>query len=141
MRSFLTSIRFLAVFIIAIFIAHTLVLYLHWYSKFLWLDAFFHFLGGFWLAAAIFHWGKKYTGLLSESRWILILAVVSLVSLIGVFWEFFEFGADMLFGLQNSPWRQQYGLADTLSDLFWDLIGGLLAAFLITRNSNSAGRR
>lgn len=42
----------------------------------------------------------------------------------GVFWEFFEFGADQLFGAS-----MQYGNEDTMKDLIVDTIGAAIIAF------------
>lgn len=43
----------------------------------------------------------------------------------GVFWEFFEFGADQLFGA-----HMQYGNDDTMKDLIVDTVGALIIAVL-----------
>ena len=47
----------------------------------------------------------------------------------GVFWEFFEFGADRIFGLNMQKFRMpgQDGLVDTMEDLIVDTIGAIIA--------------
>lgn len=47
----------------------------------------------------------------------------------GVFWEFFEYGADRLFGYNMQKFRMpgQDGLVDTMNDLIVDAIGALTA--------------
>jgi len=47
----------------------------------------------------------------------------------GVFWEFFEFGADRLFGYNMQKFRLpgQDGLVDTMEDLIVDSIGAVVA--------------
>ena len=47
----------------------------------------------------------------------------------GVFWEFFEFGADRIFGLNMQKFRMpgQDGLVDTMEDLIVDTLGAIIA--------------
>ncbi len=49
--------------------------------------------------------------------------VLAFVALIGIFWEFFEFISDFLIESKRSGLFQA-GAADTLGDLFFDLVGG-----------------
>ncbi|RZN61145.1 hypothetical protein [Methanonatronarchaeum sp. AMET6-2] len=41
----------------------------------------------------------------------------------GVVWEIMKFVGDVLFGT-----TMQYGLSDTVADLFWNLVGASIAA-------------
>jgi uncharacterized membrane protein YjdF len=101
----------------------------HWYDRWWWLDSALHFLAGAGTAAAVFYyWVRR---LPIASRLEAIVIIVSLTALAGLFWEFYEFGIDIIFGNQNSFWKQQYGLADTLEDLFFDFLGALAAAVFI----------
>ncbi len=50
--------------------------------------------------------------------------VLAFVALIGIFWEFFEFISDFFFK-SDKLGLFQAGAADTLSDLFFDLVGGV----------------
>lgn len=52
-----------------------------------------------------------------------VAAILAFVALIGVFWEFFEFISDFLIKSKHSGLFQA-GAADTLGDLFFDLVGG-----------------
>ena len=62
------------------------------------------------------------------------VVIISFTSLIGVFWEFFEYFFDKIIAPQSEEIElAQLGLADTLSDLFFDLFGGLLST-IIFRN-------
>jgi uncharacterized membrane protein YjdF len=94
-----------------------------------------HFLGGFWVAMALTALNLKLRIKNSElfnpssNYLIIILITLSFVALIGVFWEFFEFFYDMFISSRGSSGFLQLGAADTLSDLFFDLLGGL--TFLI----------
>ncbi|HQN76032.1 MAG TPA: hypothetical protein PLQ92_04715 [Methanomassiliicoccales archaeon] len=58
-------------------------------------------------------------------RWAYPLMVLTFAMFIGVVWEVAEFTGDQLAGT-----RMQYSLADTLSDLYVDLLGGLMTSFL-----------
>jgi hypothetical protein len=57
---------------------------------------------------------------------LILLFVVS----IGVFWEILEFTTDQMLVTESGEGLVfvQYGLADTMSDLFFDLIGGIIVA-------------
>jgi len=59
-----------------------------------------------------------------------IIIVLGFTSLIGVGWEFFEFSFDFLASLNS--WhiiKSQPSTADTMGDLFFDLLGGFVAYF------------
>jgi len=101
-----------------------------------------HFLGGFWLAMVFLYFNPDFKidppGILRKQnpKFIklpnyLIVGIMTLgfVILIGVLWEFFEFGYDVLISSKGYFAAAQQGVADTMSDLFFDLLGGL--AFLI----------
>lgn len=68
-----------------------------------------------------------------NGRWVKFLTdaimVLAFVALVGVFWEFFEFVSDFFVESKRSGLFQM-GAADTLSDLFFDLLGGA-ALFVI----------
>lgn len=126
MRLFLTSPLFLAVFILIIAIVNGVALMYLWYFRFSWLDKFLHFAGGFWVAAASYRFVFKRFKVAAPKACLAVM-IVAVVALLGVFWEFFEFGTAVLLGNANSVWLQLNGLSDTLNDLLFDLLGGLLA--------------
>lgn len=85
-----------------------------------------HFLGGAWIALA-FNWCAKRFGLpFSPNVFLFAAAILGAVALAGVFWEFFEFGLNRY--VINIGFL---GYEDTLSDLFFDLLGGALAFLVI----------
>lgn len=101
-----------------------------------------HFLGGFWvgaLAVRLFNLpGKMPAG---PSAVFVILLVLSVASLAGILWEFSEFIFDQFSFFGHNPrLLQQQGVADTMSDLFFDLLGGLSAGIIFikkfTKNKN-----
>jgi len=82
--------------------------------SFWWFDNLTHFLGGVMVASLFFSFFNN-----RPANWIV---VISFVALIGLSWEFYEYLNDR-FWLTNTM-----ELNDTLSDLFFDLLGGGLAA-------------
>lgn len=88
--------------------------------SFWWFDNLQHFLGGVMVASLIFSF--------SNSRPLNWITVVSLVVLIGLSWELYEY-LNERFWLINTM-----ELGDTLSDLFFDLLGGGAAAIVYFRN-------
>jgi|SRR3989344_3070127 len=98
--------------VIAIFFLNTLAMKFHWYFSIWWFDMPMHFLGGVFiglLSLAIFPRRPVLTAFLG------VLAI-------GALWEIFEFSLDTF--ITYNP----HNLLDTLSDIAFDLTGGLSAA-------------
>ena len=127
----------LLVFIIGLHVFATIY---SWYWTYTWFDMPMHFLGGFWLAMVYF-WLRQKTRInadvnTDEHRFIginkyksalwIVIHCLSFVILIGVFWEFFEFLFDIFVSSKGYSGVAQQGVADTMSDLFFDLLGGLV---------------
>lgn len=96
------------------------------YWLFPWVDIPLHFLGGFWSAVVLAWLNLKFNLRFFEGRkflWNFVL-ILSFVALIGVLWEFFEFSWDFLSNSMDVSKIAQPGLADTMGDLFFDLLGG-----------------
>jgi hypothetical protein len=94
-----------------------LALFYGWYPEVPWLDLLLHFMGGVWVAAFSAWFFKE------EKRPVFIL---SFVALIGVLWELAEFSFlnDLVAYLFKAA-QAAATLEDTLSDLLFDLLGGL----------------
>lgn len=95
-----------------------------------WLDVVMHFLGGIWLA--VLGWWylfgyKNYPRDFSPSG-LLILGLISFAVFSGVLWEFYEFSWDYFFAKPYQDTLAQMSLEDTLSDLFFDLFGAVIAS-------------
>ena len=88
----------------------------YWYSSVWYFDMIMHFLGGFWIGLASF-----YTFSLQSVSDKLIFKILLLVLFIGLGWEVFEILVNDVMA-QNS-----FNFLDTLSDIFFDLSGGLCA--------------
>ena len=98
-----------------------------------------HFFGGF-LIAIFFIWLNLRFKILSDysnsrlsNYLITVLISLSFVSLIGVLWEFQEFLYDIFISSKSSNIILQLSAADTIKDLFFDLLGGIvfLSVYLI----------
>ena len=115
---FLASVIYL---ILIIFISGN---YFGWYQHYWWLDDLTHFLGGFWVAALFYYLDKRWQLLTINGRrfWLQLILGLGFVALVGLLWEFSEFLGDWY--LQKP--LLQLGVVDTISDLFWDLMGGLV---------------
>lgn len=93
------------------------------------LDVPLHIAGGFWSALFIFWIFKKRKDpyLLTVSWEISLLLVVSFSVFVGMLWEFYEFLYDVFISSTRSyAYLLQLGTADTIKDLFFDLVGGVL---------------
>ncbi len=89
-----------------------------------WLDIPMHLAGGmfvaFWVLLAF---EEDFASLaLSKS----ILVILGITALIGVGWEFFEWTFDHIVGIRYHLPAAQVSLRDTMGDLLFDILGGLL---------------
>lgn len=103
------------------------------YDKISWWDTMLHTTSGIILGLV----GFLFVYLLNENGdknvnlspvFVVIVAFCFAIT-IGVFWEFFEYGADRLFGYNMQKFRMpgQDGLVDTMQDLIVDAVGALIA--------------
>ena len=126
MKRFFESQAFILLFLVFILVSYGLALWFKLLYLFWWLDMAHHFLGGAWIAL-FFNWcAKRFSSQVSASAFLSAASVLGAVALAGVFWEFFEFILNryvISIGF--------LGYEDTLSDLFFDLLGGALAFLVI----------
>ena len=116
----------IAILITFLFIISLITLKFHWYYTIWWFDMPMHFLGGVFLGLSVLFVISKYLPRLivySTSGLSLntVILVFMLVLMIGLFWEIFELLNDHFFQLN------QQNTLDTVSDLFFDMSGGLAA--------------
>jgi len=102
--------------IFSIFLLNYLAMKFYWYSSIWYFDMPMHFLGGFWLGLAILWFFK-----IKEISSVLILKIILGVLFIGILWEFFEVIVN------NYTTQNLFNLLDTLSDLSFDVSGGMFA--------------
>jgi len=97
-----------------------------WYEKFAFFDVIMHFLGGLWATSFITYIASRYQGFyfLREKNIINFVNMVALVLFLGVLWEFFEFGLEYFSGHLFTLSQRDY-YTDTLSDIFFDMVGAI----------------
>jgi hypothetical protein len=127
---------FLIGLLVFIFLIHVWALLNSGYFHILWLDNVLHFLGGFWLGGVVVFvlFTRIEQGRL-RPHILFFLIVLGLVALGGVAWEFFEYGFDFAVTRNGIAPKAQLGVADTMSDLFLDLLGGALAYAVFLRRT------
>ena len=103
------------------------VMFLTPYNEF---DMLMHFMGGgailvMWLVLGI---RLHRRGLIPNDLppWLAAVTLIGLVGLVGIFWEFFEFSTDFV-----AQTQAQGGLADTMADLAFDLVGAMTALLVV----------
>jgi len=131
------SLKFVIGLFIVILVFHTLAVINNWYWTCNWIDMPMHFLGGLWLALLFFYfinpklspYGRPPEGRqINNYEWLItLISVLGFVILVGVLWEFFEFLFDVFIASKGYLAVAQQGTADTMADLFFDLLGGLVA--------------
>lgn len=111
----------LSFFVFFIFILNTLATFFGWYTIFSWFDNMMHFLGGAWLAlVATWLWYEKHR---RGGRGIISILVFVFI---GAFlWEVLEY---LIQFLAQSP-DSLATLPDSVSDIIFGLLGGLLAGY------------
>ena len=125
------SVKLLGFFvpIILVLVIHYVFLFFGFYSRFSWLDIPVHFLGGFSFGIAYFfvllelEKNSKYLKLNKVSRFVFVVALVSLPA---VFWEFYEFLLEYYTGLNF-----QGTINDTMLDLLMGILGGVSISILL----------
>ncbi len=136
----MVSSKFVFIFLLIIFFLHILALANFWYWTIWWFDIMMHFLGGFWAAALFFYLNLRLSFLSTDNliinnlifkNLIIIILALSFVSFVAVCWEFYEFLYDVFISAGGYYMLAQQGLADTIVDLFFGLLGGLIASVII----------
>jgi len=132
--------KFIILIFLAIFIFHILAVCFYLYWVVWWLDIIMHVLGGLWIAllAAWFLYFSGKVNINNTSSFSVLIIILGIVALGGVLWEFFEFSFDkiILGKIENFiklAGPVQLGVSDTMSDLFFDLAGGLLGGLIFLK--------
>lgn len=106
---------------------HLLFFFTDWYARGWHLDSVSHFLGGAWLAAfagQFFFAGGRVRATAAYEATILL----SFAAFIGVLWEMHEFVADSF--ITDTARIMQTSVTDTVSDLFFDMLGATMTVIL-----------
>lgn len=110
-------------------LVHSFASFNNLYRVFPWIDIPLHFWGGVLLALPFYWFFYRFPRLLKINELpfiVLLILVLGWTTLGGVLWEFGEF----LYGARTAR-PIQLGVADTLGDLFFDMLGGLTVALLL----------
>lgn len=116
--------------IVGIFFINYFAMKFHWYSIVWWFDMPMHTLGGIWVALVslfVYRFRRTTVEDIFKPRMIFVIALLS-VLIIGLLWEIFEFG------MENIGTVDLANPIDSLSDLCFDLAGGVIGAlYFISR--------
>jgi hypothetical protein len=96
-----------------------------------WLDIPMHLIGGAsiaWVAWTFLTEATHAKSIYVLPRWLTVAAIIGAVAMVGIVWEWAEFIVDVFRGS-----HLQGGIVDTMKDLFDDLLGGTVAAVMLTR--------
>jgi hypothetical protein len=92
-----------------------------------WIDSPMHFLGGVSVGlmgvGILFLYGEK-NPKSSIPLFIKVIFVLGVVALVGIAWEWYEYLLDHVVFTRELIGLSQPSIADTLLDLFFDLLGG-----------------
>ena len=104
--------------VIGIFFLNAMAMKFFWYYSIWWFDMPMHFLGGVFVGlASLAFWTKQP-----------ILRTILSILVISILWELFEFSLDAF--ITYNP----HNFLDTLSDVSFDLAGGLLSILYFLYN-------
>ena len=112
----------LALVTFLVYFLNTIATKFYWYYSIWWFDVLMHFLGGVWVTFILF-WFFPVTPLSKNYFPKLILGIL----FVGLGWEVFE----IIFN--NIIAGITFDLFDTLSDVFFDMLGGVLAVFYFSK--------
>lgn len=127
--------KFLIIFLSLILLIHGIATYFFLYWRIWWLDCPLHFLGGAWLGFFTV-WLLFFTRKISikSSFLFILLFILGISALVGVLWEASEFFLDKFLGNVWYGHFMQIDIEDMMTDLFFDLIGGLFAGLIFYKN-------
>ncbi|OGH70590.1 MAG: hypothetical protein A3C90_04245 [Candidatus Magasanikbacteria bacterium RIFCSPHIGHO2_02_FULL_51_14] len=92
----------------------------------LWFSMPMHALGGFvtaWSAANVYGLVKEKNRLSIKPFFLFVFFLIGTTAIIGILWEVYEFISDVI-----APFAVELTLADTLTDLLMDMLGGAVFA-------------
>ena len=127
-------IRIATVIGVIVSIIHFIAVINDWYRVISWVDMPVHFLWGGVAAFIIYFLAYRFPGYVNVDKNFFAGMIIALsgVALVGTFWEFGEFFYDLAvtnYGIGLGT--VQFGLRDTLGDLFFNLFGALTIAIFI----------
>lgn len=115
------------VYIVFIILAQLLGSSVNLYNTVWWYDLFAHFLSGILiavLALVVMDWFGVYK---AKNKFFNTLFIISFSLMIASFWEFIEFGADTILGM-NVQHAIETGVKDTMEDMIVAFLGTIIVA-------------
>ena len=115
--------RVLIILIVAIAIVNAFAQQYYWFWLMRWFDMPMHFMGGIWLAGTVLWW-RFFSGRFTNEGSIKAIFVWAILGALGIglAWEVYEAGVSYItVGHMNN-------MLDTISDLIFDMLGGLTVA-------------
>lgn len=103
-----------------IFLTNFLAEKFHWYFSIWYFDMIMHFLGGFWVGFFFLYTFLAKDPVLPTAG--LFLKIILSTLAIGILWEFYEY-------FLNVVSFTSFDFKDTLSDIFFDLLGSFASIF------------
>lgn len=114
---------FLVALIVAIAVVNGFADKYYWYWQMRWFDMPMHFSGGVFLAGVVFWWYYNREGEPFDGNFLKVITICLSAALgVGIAWEIFE----AIVGLMTVGHIN--AMSDTLSDLFFDTLGGIAVA-------------
>lgn len=117
-----------AALVVCISILNYFAYQFHWYWKFWWFDMIMHTLGGVFVGSFSlwYYFLRKYSASQApvlQKSFVLLVSLAS-IAVVGVGWELFEFSIDKFVAFSR------HDPVDTASDLFFDVVGSIIAVFI-----------
>lgn len=122
-KNFLRILSFFTLPASVFVLSNLIYLFTNLFETIFWLDDLFHFVGGAsvgFMAFLFLGFWKEKKMINPNSKFVLVLIIVSAVGFIAILWEFYEF---LMVSCLDINWNMTY--EDTLGDLFFGLLGGL----------------
>jgi hypothetical protein len=110
--------------IIAVLAVYVIGNYLDLFTTYIWFDMPMHFAGGF-VMGMLAIWLMNKARFSQNPAWSQLLFAIGFAVVIGVLWEYYEYAIDS-FVVHEFGWEPMT-LRDTLSDFFFDGLGGAIA--------------
>lgn len=116
---------------IGTFVFNTIGIWLGLYSIIWWYDMPLHFFGGLFTGLLAISFFLNYKIFVSSSTFKTLFAILFVVLIVGLLWEGYEIFFDIIS-------NRRHIFTDSLSDIFFDLAGGLEACFIYFRHKKEA---
>lgn len=124
--------KHLVILMFFIFLADLASRKFYWYYSIWYFDMPMHFLGGLWEGLFFIYVLSRKPTLLPSLG--LFFKVVGFVFFIGISWEFFEYYSNNYIG------QDPFNILDSLSDLFFDVSGGIVAYIYLMKRTMTIGK-